>query len=102
MLAGFRSRLVLFDTMLDDPNNQTSEGAVRRQLSASVSLILIVVGVFLGYYVLHSCGWSWNGPVTFTDAYRYLPMLSRSLVIAGFILSAWGLGSLIRALSDRR
>jgi hypothetical protein len=23
MLAGFRSRLVLFGTMLDDPNNQT-------------------------------------------------------------------------------
>jgi hypothetical protein len=71
---------------------------MRKQLSAPVSLIVIVIGLTLIYYAFHSNGWTWNGDVTLSYAYRSMLTQSRVLVIGGFVLSASGLGSFINAL----
>jgi len=75
---------------------------MRRQLSVPVSLMVVILGAVLCFYVLHANGWSWNDTVALADIYRRLPMVSRALVIAGFVLNAWGLGSLVSALAGRR
>jgi len=75
---------------------------MRRQLSVPVSLMVIILGAVLSYYVLHANGWSWSGTVALAGVYRRLPMMSRVLVIAGFVLNAWGLGSLLSAVASRR
>ena len=74
---------------------------MRVQLSVPVSLMVIIIGFILSYYILHTNGWSWNGSVALADIYRRLPILSRALVIVGFVLNAWGLGSLLSALTRR-
>jgi hypothetical protein len=71
---------------------------MRKQLSAPVSLIVIVIGLTLIYYAFHSNGWTWNGDVSLSYVYRSMLTQSRVLVIGGFVLSAWGLGSFINAL----
>jgi hypothetical protein len=71
---------------------------MRKQLSAPVSLMVIVVGAALSYYVLHANGWSMSGDASLSNVYRSLPFQSRALVVVGLMLNAWGLGSLINAL----
>jgi hypothetical protein len=71
---------------------------MRTQLSAPVSLIVVVIGFALVYYAFHSNGWTWNGDVSAGYVYRSMLYQSRILVIGGFVLSAWGLGSFINAL----
>lgn len=71
---------------------------MRKQLSAPVSLMVIVIGAALSYYVLHANGWSTSGEASLSYVYRELSFRSRALVLAGFVLTAWGLGSLINAL----
>jgi hypothetical protein len=71
---------------------------MRKQLSAPVSLMLVVIGFALIYYVFHSNGWNWNGEASLGYVYRGMLYQSRILVIVGFVLSAWGLGSFINAL----
>jgi hypothetical protein len=71
-------------------------------LSAPVSLIVIVIGLTLIYCAFHSNGWTWNGDVTLSYAYRSMLIQSRVLVIGGFVLSAWALGSFINALLTGR
>jgi hypothetical protein len=71
---------------------------MRKQLSAPVSLIVIVIGLTLIYYAFHSNGWTWNGDVSLSYVYRSMLTQSRVLVIGEFVLSAWGVGSLINAL----
>jgi hypothetical protein len=75
---------------------------MRKQLSVPVSLMVMIVGAILSYFVVHSNGWSWNGSIALADVYRRLPIASRALVIVGFIMNAWGLGSLMSALAGRR
>ena len=75
---------------------------MRRQLSVPVSLMVIILGAVLSYYILHTNGWSWNGTVALADVYKHLPMASRVLAIAGVVLNAWGLGSLLSALAGHR
>ena len=74
---------------------------MRRQLSVPVSLMVIIIGAVLSYYILHAGGWIWNGNVSLADVYRRLPIASRVLVVVGFIMNAWGLGSLVSALAGR-
>jgi hypothetical protein len=69
-----------------------------KQLSAPVSLMVIVIGAALSYYVLHANGWNLNGDASLSYIYRGLPFQSRALVVVGFVLTAWGMGSLINAL----
>ena len=71
---------------------------MRRQLSAPVSLMVVVIGVALSYYVLHAHGWNLSGDVPLGYVYRGLGVPSRLLVIAGLMLSAWGMGSFLNAL----
>jgi hypothetical protein len=71
---------------------------MRKQLSAPVSLIVIVIGVALSYYMLHLHGWNLGGNVRLAYVYRGLGSPSRALVIVGFVMSAWGMGSLLNAL----
>ena len=71
---------------------------MRKQLSAPVSLMLVVIGFALVYYFFHSNGWSWNGGASLAYVYRGMLYQSRALVMAGFVLSAWGLGSFLNAL----
>jgi hypothetical protein len=71
---------------------------MRTQLSAPVSLIVAIIGLTLVYYAFHSNGWIWNGDISLEYVYRSLLYQSRILVIGGFVLSAWGLGSFINAL----
>ena len=71
---------------------------MRKQLSAPVSLMLVVIGFALIYYVFHSNGWNWNGEASLGYVYRGMLYQSRILVIVGFVLSAWGLGSFINTL----
>jgi uncharacterized membrane protein YidH (DUF202 family) len=71
---------------------------MRKQLSAPVSLMLVVIGFALAYYVFHLNGWSWDGDASFGYVYRRMLYQSRLLVIVGFVLSAWGLGSFLNAL----
>jgi hypothetical protein len=71
---------------------------MRTQLSAPVSLMVIVIGAGLIYYVFHSHGWSFGGDVALGYTYRRLPVPFRGLVIAGFVMSAWGMGSFLNAL----
>ena len=80
----------------------SSEVAMRRQLSIPVSLMVIIIGIGLSYYILHANGWSWNGSVALAEVYRRLPMSSRAPMIVGFIMNAWGLGSLVSGLAGRR
>lgn len=75
---------------------------MRRQLSAPVSLMVIVIGAALSYYVLHANGWSMGGEASLSYVYRTLPFQSRALVLAGFVLGAWGMGSFINALLTGR
>jgi len=75
---------------------------MRRQLSVPVSLMVIIIGIVLSYYILHANGWSWNGSVALADVYKHLPILPRVLVIAGFVMNAWGLGSLMSALAGKK
>ena len=71
---------------------------MRTQLSAPVSLIVVVIGFALLYYAFHSNGWTWNGDVSLGYVFRSMLYQSRVLVIGGFVLSAWGLGSFVNAL----
>lgn len=70
----------------------------RLTLSVPVSLILIIIGAVLMYYVLHSHGWSLAGGPPLIGVYRTLPLPSRALVIAGLIISAWGTGAFLNGL----
>ena len=63
---------------------------MRTQLSAPVSLIVILIGAGLIYYVFHSHGWSFGSDVSLGYTYRSLPVPFSFLVIAGFVMSAWG------------
>ena len=71
---------------------------MRKQMSAPLSLIVILIGLTLVYYAFHSNGWSWDGDVALSYAFRSMLYQLRVLVIGGFVLSAWGLGSFINAL----
>jgi hypothetical protein len=71
---------------------------MRTQLSAPVSLIVVVIGFALLYYAFHGNGWTWNGDVSLGYVYRSMFYQSRVLVVAGFVVSAWGVGSFINAL----
>jgi hypothetical protein len=71
---------------------------MRTQLSAPVSLMLVVIGFALIYYAFHSNGWNWNGDVSLGYVYRSMLYQSRVLVVAGFVVSAWGMGSFINAV----
>jgi hypothetical protein len=71
---------------------------MRKQLSAPVSLMVVVVGFAVLYYVFHANGWTWNGNESLAYVYRSMLYQARVLVIVGFILSAWGLGSFLNAL----
>jgi hypothetical protein len=71
---------------------------MRKQLSAPVSLMIVVIGVALSYYVFHANGWEWNGQASLAYVYRGMLVPSRVLVITGFIMSAWGVGSFLNAL----
>jgi hypothetical protein len=71
---------------------------MRTQLSAPVSLIVILIGAGLIYYVFHSHGWSFGSDVSLGYTYRSLPVPFGFLVIAGFVMSAWGTGSFLNAL----
>lgn len=46
----------------------------RQTLSVPVSLIFIVVGVVLMYYILHSHGWNLYGGIPLAGIYRTLPL----------------------------
>jgi len=63
---------------------------MRRQLSVPVSLMVIIIGAVLSYYILHANGWSWSGTVSLSETFRHLPLLQRALVVAGLILNTWG------------
>jgi hypothetical protein len=71
---------------------------MRTQLSAPVSLIVVVIGLTLLYYAFHSNGWNWNGETSLAYVFRGMLYQSRVLVIGGFVLSAWGVGSLLNAV----
>jgi hypothetical protein len=71
---------------------------MRTQLSAPVSLIVVIIGLTLVYYAFHSNGWNWNGDVSLGYVYRSMLYQSRVLVVGGLALSAWGTGSFINAL----
>jgi hypothetical protein len=71
---------------------------MRRQLSTPVSLMVIVIGAALSYYILHAHGWNWGGETPLAYVYRSLGVPLRFLVIAVFVMSAWGMGSLLNAL----
>jgi hypothetical protein len=75
---------------------------MRTQLSAPVSLIVVVIGFALLYYAFRSNGWTWNGDVPLGYVFRTMLYQSRVMVIGGFVLSAWGLGSFINALLAER
>ena len=62
---------------------------MRTQLSAPVSLMVIVIGAALSYYVLHAHGWNLGGDISLGYVYRGLGSPSRLLVIAGLMMSAW-------------
>lgn len=68
------------------------------QSSVPVALIIIVVGVALMYYVLSANGWSPFGEVELSRVFQRLSIVSRTLVVAGFVATAWGAGALINAL----
>lgn len=71
---------------------------MRKQLSAPVSLMVMVIGAALSYYILHANGWSMSSDVSVSYVYRGLPFQSRAVVVVGLMLNAWGLGSLINVL----
>ena len=75
---------------------------MRAKLSAPVALIIMIVGIILSYAVLHSNGWSWNGNLALATVYSQLPVFSRVLVVVGIVLSAFGLGAWLQALSGRQ
>jgi hypothetical protein len=52
---------------------------MRKQLSVPVSLMIIIIGFVLSYYIFHANGWSWNDSVALADIYRRLPIASRVL-----------------------
>ena len=64
----------------------------RQQIGAPVALILIVSGITLMYYILHSHGWSWNGPVPLAETFRNLSVSTRTLVVLGLVSTAWAPG----------
>jgi hypothetical protein len=74
----------------------------RSQLSAPVSLILIVVGIAVAYFVLHSHGWNLSGPPTLSETFRSLAVPSRALVVAGIVAAGWGTGALFNALARQK
>lgn len=72
---------------------------MRPTLSVPVSLMFIVVGVALMYYILHSHGWNLTGGIPVAGVFRNLPLLSRALVVVGLIATAWGTGALVSGLT---
>ena len=75
-----------------------SEKMARRQMSVPVSLMLLVGGGAVEYYVLRSHGWSLTGSVPWRELFQQLSIMGRMLVVAGLIASAWGTGALVDAL----
>ena len=71
---------------------------VRQQMNAPVSLMLIVIGVALVYFVLHSHGWNLSGQPTLSDAFRSLSIAMRALVVAGIVAAGWGTGALLNSM----
>ena len=70
----------------------------RRQMSVPVSLMLIVAGGTVEYYILGSHGWSLTGAVPWRELFQQLSIMGRMLVVAGLIASAWGTGAVVNAL----
>jgi hypothetical protein len=64
-----------------------------------VSLILFVGGAFLAYYILRAHGLSSGVPVQ--QVWAGLSIGPRAVAVAGFIASAYGLGSVINHLTKR-
>jgi hypothetical protein len=71
-------------------------------LSVPVSLMFIVVGAVLMYYILHAHGWNLSGGAPLGGVFRTLPVSSRALVVAGLIITAWGTGALLSGLARPR
>jgi hypothetical protein len=74
----------------------------KTQLSVPVALIVIVIGVAVTYYVLHANGWSLNGHVELSPLFQRLSIAARTVVVGGFVATAWGTGALINALVAKR
>jgi hypothetical protein len=70
----------------------------RQQLSVPVSLMLIVIGAAVAYFVLHSHGWRLSGPVTLVELFPTLSITLRAVVVAGIVAAGWGTGSLFNTL----
>jgi hypothetical protein len=74
----------------------------RPALSAPVSLILIVIGVALMYYILHAHGWNLSGGAPLGEVFRTLSIPLRALVVAGLVITAWGTGALFNGVMRPR
>jgi hypothetical protein len=70
----------------------------RQAPSVPVSLMILIAGAAISYYVLHSQGWSWNGNLPIVEVWKRLSPTSRLVAIVGLILNAWGLGATVNAL----
>ena len=73
-----------------------------RQLNAQVALILMIIGVLVSYYVLHANGWNLDSGPALAEVYRGLSVPSRAIALAGFVVSAYGMGALVNALLAKR
>ena len=63
---------------------------MRKQLSAPVSLMAVVIGFALVYYAFHSNGWNWDGEATLA----YLPVTG--LGDRGYYHERLGLGEFLQ------
>jgi len=70
----------------------------QQRMSVPVSFMVLIAGTALSYYVLHSQGWSWNGNLPIVEVWKQLSGSSRLLVVLGFMMIAWGPGSVMNGL----
>ncbi len=74
--------------------------AVKNGPNMFVSLFLFAGGTFLAYYVFQSNGW--RSGVSPSDIWKGLSKSTRVIAVAGFIASAYGLGSMLNNLVSKR
>ncbi len=72
----------------------------QRRSSFSTSLAILIAGALLVIFTFRSHGW--HSGADLSAMWKQFSMMTRLMVVAGFIASAWGLGGMIDSLLRQR
>lgn len=74
----------------------------KQPLGVPVSLILLIGGALVIYYILHSNGWTWGGSVPVDLMWKHLSLTYRALTVGALIMTTVGLGGLVNGIGAKK